>query len=574
MKAKSAAITTNLSGRQKISMVALGIIASLLFTVSALGLPSPQPAPEPAPQPVIHPDQAKLHADSNDLVYLWSDASVDKPIEGSSVTILGNVVVKQPVNQSVVVIGGTANVLAEVADSVVALIGDVTTSKKIGNSVVAVMGDVTVDNEVGDSTIAVLGNVNLGPHAIVHGSAVSVGGMVSHDDAAVVDHNIQSIGGVIATHTNIIQGIRAWFKHAFLLGRPLAIGEHLGWVWVVALGVLAFYMLIALAMPQSLNHCSETLRRRPWSALLTAILSIVGVPLTGLVMLVTVIGIPLVPIYLLAIFFASIFGRIVVIATLGTWILSAFKQKDHRAIWKVLVGGLLVMAVYLIPIIGDVSMHLIGFMGFGAVLLTVLTNIFARKPKSNHPPTTTTDFRHAEADLNPSQSTTELESAMVSSEAADPLSPLDQNVEHQSAELTSQLEHPATFKQRMFALAIDVVFIQVLVTGLTSFDVVARHLDDDAGFPNLIPLAVYAAVLWTYRSTTAGGSILKLRVERVDGLPMDARTSIIRALSCFLSLFAAGLGFLWILRDEKQEAWHDKISGTRVVQSNRPLPLV
>jgi uncharacterized RDD family membrane protein YckC len=33
-----------------------------------------------------------------------------------------------------------------------------------------------------------------------------------------------------------------------------------------------------------------------------------------------------------------------------------------------------------------------------------------------------------------------------------------------------------------------------------------------------------------------------------------------------LSVAALGIGFLWILRDPQQQAWHDKIAGTIVVK--------
>jgi uncharacterized RDD family membrane protein YckC len=55
---------------------------------------------------------------------------------------------------------------------------------------------------------------------------------------------------------------------------------------------------------------------------------------------------------------------------------------------------------------------------------------------------------------------------------------------------------------------------------------------------------------------------------------VDWATSIVRALACFLSLFAAGLGFLWIIWDPERQAWHDKIAGTVVVRVPRGVSLV
>ena len=84
-------------------------------------------------------------------------------------------------------------------------------------------------------------------------------------------------------------------------------------------------------------------------------------------------------------------------------------------------------------------------------------------------------------------------------------------------------------------------------------------------------LAVYGAVMWKLRGSTIGGIVFDLRVVRLDGREIDWETAIIRALSCFLSLAVAGLGFFWIAFDGARQAWHDKIAGTVVVRVPKVL---
>jgi uncharacterized RDD family membrane protein YckC len=60
----------------------------------------------------------------------------------------------------------------------------------------------------------------------------------------------------------------------------------------------------------------------------------------------------------------------------------------------------------------------------------------------------------------------------------------------------------------------------------------------------------------------------------MDGREIDWETAIIRALSCFLSLAVAGLGFFWIAFDPDHQAWHDKIAGTVVVRVPKGVSLV
>jgi uncharacterized RDD family membrane protein YckC len=82
----------------------------------------------------------------------------------------------------------------------------------------------------------------------------------------------------------------------------------------------------------------------------------------------------------------------------------------------------------------------------------------------------------------------------------------------------------------------------------------------------LILLATYGAIMWKLRGSTVGGIVFDLAVVRLDDRAMNWETAIIRALSCFLSLAVAGLGFFWIAFDPGNQAWHDKIAGTVVVR--------
>jgi uncharacterized RDD family membrane protein YckC len=85
----------------------------------------------------------------------------------------------------------------------------------------------------------------------------------------------------------------------------------------------------------------------------------------------------------------------------------------------------------------------------------------------------------------------------------------------------------------------------------------------------LIPVWIlYRFATYVWRSATLGEIVLNLQVQKLDGTTLtgDYSTAIIRALSSLLSLLPLGLGFIWILFDPQRNTWHDKISGTRVVQ--------
>ena len=67
---------------------------------------------------------------------------------------------------------------------------------------------------------------------------------------------------------------------------------------------------------------------------------------------------------------------------------------------------------------------------------------------------------------------------------------------------------------------------------------------------------------------TAGMRILGIYIMRVDGKPFTMRQALLRHLVGYpLSTAAFFLGFLWMLWDPRQQAWHDKLARTIVVMS-------
>ena len=76
---------------------------------------------------------------------------------------------------------------------------------------------------------------------------------------------------------------------------------------------------------------------------------------------------------------------------------------------------------------------------------------------------------------------------------------------------------------------------------------------------------VFYAGFWSRGGQTLGMRSWRLRVEQCDGSPLDLRTALLRFAAMLLSLAAAGLGIAWILVDGEKRAWHDRLTGTRVV---------
>ncbi len=82
----------------------------------------------------------------------------------------------------------------------------------------------------------------------------------------------------------------------------------------------------------------------------------------------------------------------------------------------------------------------------------------------------------------------------------------------------------------------------------------------------LIILAI-TVFFWMYFAGTPGKRLLKLRVvDATTGKNLNIWQSVLRYLGYIISSFPMGLGFVWILLDEKNQGWHDKLVNSIVVR--------
>ena len=449
---------------------------------------------------------------------------------------------------AVVSILGSSTSEGEVFEAVVSVFGNTRVTGRTGDAAVAVFGDTYVNSEVRGEAIAVFGNLELGPEAEIHGDAVAVGGSVVMHPDAIVYGGMQevSLGGDFGQ----LRWLRPWIEHALLFGRPLALGEGLGWAWILAFGFLACYVLIALLFGSSVEKCVQTLENRPGESAIASLLTVLLTPVVVIVLCITIVGIALVPFFGMGLFIAGLFGKAVVLAALGRRVTRFINAGPLTHIaFSVFIGGILVTGIYLIPIVGFIAYKLLGILGLGVVVYTL--TLAYRKP---YVPAAATPARTADNDASVSErATTQGSVETPSSDASSTALPA----------VPSTALPRADFWIRMAALLIDAVLIGIIAS-----------LIPGSGEIFLLALATYGALMWKIKGTTVGGIICNLQVTRVDGREIDWATAIVRALGCFLSMAAVGLGFIWIAFDPDRQGWHDKIAGTLVVRVPRGGPLV
>jgi uncharacterized RDD family membrane protein YckC len=143
----------------------------------------------------------------------------------------------------------------------------------------------------------------------------------------------------------------------------------------------------------------------------------------------------------------------------------------------------------------------------------------------------------------------------------------------------------ASFGKRLVAYLIDSAIVG-LIAGVPAgclgaiAPVIMSGMDEDI-FVFVIIIVVFIAVLWAVVASclyfglmwsrsgqTLGKKWLGIKVVTVEGYPPTFWRALGRAIiGYWLSDLVFGLGFLWMLWDDYQQCWHDKLFGTYVIEA-------
>ncbi|MEI2725073.1 MAG: RDD family protein [Verrucomicrobiota bacterium] len=478
---------------------------------------------------------------------------------------------------AVVTFGKSADLKTnQTADAVVAIGGSAIAHGNVRDAVVAIGGDVTIDGaEVGDAVVAVLGNIKVLPGSVVHGAAVAVGGKVEVAEGAKVEGEIQEIDfGAFGLPS--LDWLKQWLVQCVFKLRPLALGPGLGWLWMVAGAFFFFYLLVAVAFPRPVEICLAEITRRPATTFLIGLLTLILFPLIFLLLAATGIGVVVFPFLVAALFFGALIGKVAFLEYLGQSLGRAFGMTPLiKPVVAFLIGSLILTLVYLVPILGLITLALTALWGLG-VAITAAFGSFRRelpeRPTTPPPPApmpgqawpTTVGSTAAFAAGTPPATAPEYGVPPASGRAEAGLPPTPMAVPMSPSATPSEvLSFPrASFWERLGAAFLDVIIVSILGTLVGG---------PPQGF--LVALAYFAG-MWAWKGTTVGGVVLNLKVVRLDDRPVTFAVALVRGLASVLSVIVLFLGFLWMIWDRDKQTWHDKIAGTVVIRLPRGMPLV
>jgi uncharacterized RDD family membrane protein YckC len=148
----------------------------------------------------------------------------------------------------------------------------------------------------------------------------------------------------------------------------------------------------------------------------------------------------------------------------------------------------------------------------------------------------------------------------------------------------------AGFLSRAAGFLLDYVVIMVVVIGaglLATLLFNAFHVDPVTCSANssVIPFAtqvcwasrwflaifavafgpLYFLFFWMLTGQTIGQRVMGVRVVRLNGRRIGFWLGLTRWIGCQICIFTLGIGFLWVLVDDRRMGWHDKLARTCVI---------
>lgn len=134
---------------------------------------------------------------------------------------------------------------------------------------------------------------------------------------------------------------------------------------------------------------------------------------------------------------------------------------------------------------------------------------------------------------------------------------------------------PIGLFRRLGAICYDLLLLLALMLVATSLITLPLGMPEDGmllAFQwflfELIPLIFFTG-FWHRGGQTLGMRAWRVKVVRTDGAPLSWGDALKRHLAALLSCLPLGLGFLWAAVDPEGLAWHDRLSGTRLVLTEK-----
>lgn len=311
-----------------------------------------------------------------DAYLLGGNIFVEGVIDGDLIAAGGQIIVRGNIIQDARLAAGQVNIDGNIDGSLTALTGNlqIASNATVGKSIVAGAGtailsgpigqgatigagDLRVENSVGSNVVAGVSQLVLAPQAKIAGDLTYWSDkQVKIEEGAVVEGK---------TTQNIPQKAQAKEKQEaqrFFQGFKFAF-TIFSFISALIIGLL----FIKLA-PVHAQRVSTIVSKNPLQAFLIGFAALILIPITSIIIMITIVGIPIGILFLFLYFLGIFLAKIAVALAVGSKILESQKQKPNLFL-ALLLGLAIWAAISVVPIIGAITGFFVVTVGLGAIMI-------------------------------------------------------------------------------------------------------------------------------------------------------------------------------------------------------------
>lgn len=311
-----------------------------------------------------------------DLVLGAGKANLGGTIGGDLYLGAGDVVLTKTIVGGNIIVGA-GNVLidkdSKIGGSLIAGAGSVRNSAPVGRSAMIGAGSLYLDSKVGKEARLGGGSLELGPHSVIIGDLTYA---LGEENSALKQDPASTVGGTLTRYTPPIDAKRDMAKAKDDFGK-FGTFAHRGWLIISFLGSLLVGFLLLRLFPKTSLGLSSELSSRLMPSLGTGFLIVIFSAPLLLVLALSVIGLPLAGLLLLLFCIALHLAKLVTSYALGRFIARQFSWNKMGSYAVAFVGLSVFYLLRAVPGIGWVATILFTWVGLGAMWL------FARAHQKN-----------------------------------------------------------------------------------------------------------------------------------------------------------------------------------------------
>jgi len=241
---------------------------------------------------------------------------------------------------------------------------------KVRNAV-AIGGQVTVLGTVERHVVAIGGSVVLTKASFVGGNVVSIGGVIVRGRGAEVqgrlfELNLSDISAAISETLN--EGWNGWSSIFAIISLSI----------FLAVSIIA--LLITHLFPGPVHIVSAAIKENTWRVTMGGIFALVLIAPLALLLTLSVVGIILIPLEMVIVTSAALFGFIAVARLFGEKILKILKKTERSMVQETLLGLIFLWLIGWIPFVGSMVKAIAIVLGMGGVLITRFGTVTGRSP--------------------------------------------------------------------------------------------------------------------------------------------------------------------------------------------------